>query len=134
MATLTKKATVKATARRVTKKVTATSSTINHVFSDGTKFTGTLEQLEKVASALGLKITGLENTPKGFYVSESKGLVRISEMNDFHIRRALLKRSKDYYTEVFAKEDTNRQFLKKFTGLTEDQIVIDLYNELSKRI
>jgi MarR-like DNA-binding transcriptional regulator SgrR of sgrS sRNA len=70
---------------------------------------------------------------KGYYPSESKGLVKISSMNDYHIRRALLKRSKDYFTEIFDKDDTNTVFLKKFAKMTEDQIVVDLYTELAGR-
>lgn len=132
MATLT--APKRASARTTTKKVAAVKKTamLDYVFPDGTKFTGTLKQLETVAAALGHRID-LDVAPRGYYKSESKGIVKISEMNDFHIRRALLKRSKDYYTEVFKADDTNAQFLKKYTGLTEDAVVIDLFTELSKR-
>jgi hypothetical protein len=146
MATLTKKPTV---ARSKAKTVSASSTRsrvkaatasivetkIDHVFQDGTKFTGTLEQLQTVASALGLKLklTGVSYVPKGYYPSESKGLTKISDMNEQHIRRALIKRSKDFFTEIYSKEDSNTQFLTKFTSLTEDSVIVDLYNELSKR-
>lgn len=106
---------------------------IKHKFPDGTEVTGTFEQLSAVAKALGCKLTGVVGSPRGFYQSESKGLIKISGMNDFHVRRALVKRGKDYFTEVFDKNDTNREFLKKFTGLTDDTIIVDLFNELSRR-
>ena len=121
----------------VTKTATRSASTaekIDHVFPDGTKFSGTFEQLEKVASALGMKISGISVCPKGYYPSESRGVVKISEMNDYHIRRALLKRSKDYFAGIFDREDDNKKFLQKYTNLLEDQIVNDLANELAKRV
>jgi hypothetical protein len=128
-------ATLKASRTAGTKKVTARKSAevIEHTFSDGTKFVGTFDQLEKVASALGMKITGVGKTPRGYYMSDSKGLVKITEMNDHHIRRALVKRSKDYFTEVYLKDDTNKEFLRKYTDLTLDNVVVDLFNELQKR-
>jgi hypothetical protein len=117
------------------KSATASKSTMEHTFANGLKVSGTVEQLETIAKAMGLKLEGVKVSPgtRGYYPSESKGLVKISEMNEYHIRRALLKRSKDYFAQVFDKNDTNTEFLKKFTQLTEDSIVVDLYNELSKR-
>jgi hypothetical protein len=123
-----------ATARTTTKKSTSTSDRkIKHTFPDGTEFTGTIEQLQKVSETLGFKLTGMSSAPRGYYPSVSRGLVKISEMNDYHIRRALLKRSKDYFTEIFDSTDTNGIFLKKFTGLTEDSLIVDLYTELANR-
>ena len=120
-------------ARKATVASTPGSEKINHTFSDGTKFTGTLEQLHAVAKTLGLKLTGVGKTPRGYYESESKGLVKISELNDHHIRRALLKRSKDYFTEVYDRSDSISTFLKKYTNLTADTTIVDLYTELEKR-
>jgi hypothetical protein len=133
MATLTKKATSTTGTKRVAARKSATAAVIEHTFEDGTKFSGTFEQLEKVAKALGLSITGIGKAPKGYYMSESKGLVKISDMNEYHIRRALIKRSKDYFAEIFNKEDSIAKFLTKYTSLTEDQCIVDLYNELRKR-
>jgi hypothetical protein len=135
----TAKASVSSRSTRSTRttsvKATSASEKIDHVFPDGTKFSGTFEQLQTVASALGLKLklTGVSFVPKGYYPSESKGLTKIAEMNDHHIRRALIKRSKDYFTEIYSKEDTNTNFLSKFTALTDDAVIVDLYNELAKR-
>lgn len=132
-------ATLKAARTTGTKKVTvrkataASTAKVEHTFPDGTKFSGTIDQLEKVASALGLKLTGIGKVPRGYYMSESKGLVRIAEMNDHHIRRALVKRSKDFFTEIYSKDDTNKEFLRKYTDLTLDHVVVDLFNELQKR-
>jgi hypothetical protein len=121
--------------KTATKKATSTTEVkIEHTFENGVKVTGTFEQLESIAKAMGLKLVGVKAPAmKGYYPSESKGLVKISSMNDYHIRRALLKRSKDYFTEIFDKDDTNTVFLKKFAKMTEDQIVVDLYTELAGR-
>lgn len=110
MATITKKSSRSTTAKKTTgKAITAKKSTtatgkISYKFPDGTEVTGTLDQLTTIANALGVKlaISG-SSVPRGYYPSESKGIVKISDMNDFHIRRALLKRSKDYSAEVFDK-------------------------------
>ena len=143
MAILSKKSTaskgittVKTT--KMTKKASTAigieTPTIEHTFQNGTKVVGTYEQLETIAKALGLKLVGVKGpVPRGFYPSESKGMVKISEMNDYHIRRALLKRSKDYYTEIYDKDDTNTTFLNKFTNLTNDNIIVDLFSELASR-
>lgn len=114
-------------------KETTTKEIIKHKFENGLEVSGTFEQLEAVAKSMGLKLTGIKSCPSGYYPSASKGLVKISDMNDYHIRRALLKRSKDYFAEVYNREDTNEVFLKKFVNLTSDQVIIDFVNELSKR-
>lgn len=123
-----------ATKTATKKAASMTEAKIEHTFENGVKVTATFEQLESIAGAMGLKLVGVKApSMKGYYPSESKGLVKISSMNDYHIRRALLKRSKDYFTEIFDKDDSNTSFLKKFTGLVDDQLVADLYVELSKR-
>lgn len=126
MATLT-------TRKPATRAKATDAAKIKHKFPDGTEVTGTFEQLTAIAKALGCKLVSVKGSARGFYPSESKGLVKISEMNDYHVRRALIKRSKDYFTEVFDKNDTNTQFLKKYTGLTDDSIIVDLFSELQKR-
>lgn len=60
-------------------------------------------------------------------------MTKISEMNEYHLRKALLKRAKDYMSEIY---DTNEEipvFLNKFTDLSEDRIIQDLFHELAKR-
>lgn len=130
----TAKTATKSATRTTTSKRTSSYPTVEHTFENGVKVSGTLDQLESIAKAMGLKLVGVKApSTRGFYPSESKGLIKISEMNEYHIRRALLKRSKDYFTEIFDKEDTNTQFLSKFTKLTEDPIIVDLYTELHSR-
>jgi hypothetical protein len=130
----TAKPATKSTKTTTTSKRVSSYPTVEHTFENGVKVSGTLDQLVSIAKAMGLTLTGVKApSTRGFYPSESKGLIKISEMNEYHIRRSLLKRSKDYFTEIFVKEDTNTQFLSKFTKLTEDSIIVDLYNELASR-
>ena len=109
------------------------SPTINHTFPNGTKFSGSFDELVIVSNALGFSLKGVSNVPRGYYPSETKGVVKISEMNEYHQRRALLKRSTDYLKTIFEAEDSIPTFLKKFTDLPGDPIVQDLYSALSNK-
>ena len=54
-------------------------------------------------------------------------------MSEFHLRRALLKRAKDYYIGIFDAKDTVPQFLNKFMSLSDDPIVEDLFMQLKSK-
>jgi hypothetical protein len=54
-------------------------------------------------------------------------------MNDYHVRRALVKRAKDYLNEMYSPTDTNSIFLTKFLGVMHDGMVVDLFNDLKRR-
>jgi hypothetical protein len=115
------------------------STKITHKFASGLEVSGTFEEIAAVATALGQKLDLTEFYKKngehisGYYPSESKGLIKIADMQDFHIRRALLKRAKEYYSNVFDSKDENEKFLAKFVALVDDRIVKELFLELQKR-
>jgi hypothetical protein len=109
---------------------------ILYKFPTGLEVTGTFEEIEKVAKAIGAKLdysVFVGKVPRGYYPSESRGVIKISEMSEFHLRRALLKRAKDYYTEIFDPKDSVKIFLDKFTALPLDAIIFDLFTELSNK-
>ena len=112
------------------------SEKIKYTFSTGLEVTGTPEELDAIAKSLKLKLDysvfGLK-VPKGYYPSESKGLSKISEMNAHWLRRAILKRAKDYFAEIYNADDTSAAFLTKFINLADDQIILDLFNEIKSR-
>lgn len=114
-------------------------SKINHKFQNGLEVTGTLEEVITIAKTLGLKLDIASFLAKngghlsGYYNSTSKGMIKISDMTDVHIRRALLKRARTYYTDIFEAKDTNKEFLAKFINLVNDRLICELYNELSNR-
>jgi hypothetical protein len=115
------------------------STKITHKFASGLEVSGTFEEIAAVATALGQKLDLTELYKKngehisGYYPSESKGLIKITDMQDFHIRRALLKRAKEYYSNVFDAKDENEKFLMKFVALVDDRLVKELFLELQKR-
>lgn len=111
------------------------SEKIKYTFSTGLEVTGTIEELETIAKSLKLKLdySVIGKIPKGYYPSESKGLTKISDMNAHWLRRAILKRAKDYFSEIYNPEDTKKDFLNKFVSLSEDQIIQDLFEEIEKR-
>ncbi len=108
---------------------------VKYTFDDGLEITGTIDQLQTIAKTLGRKLDAskLIDLPNGYYVSESSGLIKISEMNEYHLRRALLKRAKTYYAEIFNAEDSIPTFLDKFTNIGNDPMVVELFTELNKR-
>jgi len=111
------------------------SEKIKYTFSTGLEVTGTLEEIDAIAKSLKLKLDYgvIGKVPKGYYPSESKGLSKISEMNAHWLRRAILKRAKDYFAEIYNPDDTSAQFLTKFVNLSDDQIINDLFNEIKAR-
>jgi len=115
------------------------SEKINHKFENGLEVTGTLEEIVTIAKTLGLKFDVTKflavngGSLKGYYNSTSRGVIRIDSMTDVHLRRALLKRARIFYSEIFDSKDTNKQFQKKFISLTNDRLICELYNELALR-
>lgn len=112
------------------------SKKISYKFPTGLEVSGSIEEIEKIAKSLGLKVDYKklgDEIPRGYYRSESKGLVKVSDMSDYHIRRALLKRAKDYLSTVYEAKETNKKFLAKFLDLASDPTVEDLFTELQKR-
>ena len=125
----------------VSKKLVAKTATpvlegsISHKFSDGSSFSGTFEQLKLVAAALGETVDHLATPPRGYYFSTSKkGMMKISTMNDYHLRRTLVKVSTDYLDSIYKAEDSNAVFIKKFESMTDNPLVLDLYAELHNRV
>lgn len=111
-------------------------SKLTYKFDTGLEVTGSLEEIEKIGSSLGLKVDYRklgDKVPRGYYPSESKGLKKISEMNESHLKRALLKRAKDYLSEVYEAGESNKKFLEKFLKLASDPIIEDIFSELQKR-
>jgi hypothetical protein len=111
--------------------------TIFYKFANGVEMKGSFEQIAATAKMFGEKIDGtkvdISSLPSGYYPSESKGLIKISDMSDYHIRRALLKRAKEYFGTIYNADDNNSVFLNKFVSLSDDSLIIALYNELAKR-
>ena len=114
----------------------ATGTKINYTFSNGINVTVTnIEQLEQIAKSLKLKISydTLGFCPAGYYLSATKGMTKLSDMSDYHIRRAIVKHSKEYLETIYDSADTNTKFLKNFLGLSENEVIKSLFAELANR-
>lgn len=111
---------------------------MNYTLKNGTKLEGSLEQIMSICKSVGetvdLKQIEGKETPEGYYMSGSKGLIKISDMNSMHLRNALLKLSKDYFENLGSKKTlSNYDFLNEFVGLADNPKVIELYNALGKK-
>lgn len=114
---------------------------MKYTFPNGTTVEGTLDQIMAVAKALGLPVNldilGAITPPRGYYNSESKGLLKISSMESIHIRNALLKRATSFFNGLSTKSVSTKSdriaFLKSFTSLTTDSQIEDLFVVLSRK-
>lgn len=70
---------------------------------------------------------------RGKYNS-SKGVLKLSEMNEHHIRRAIVKRKVDLLLNCYTAEETNLEFLQKVALISRDRVINSLKRELRKRI
>ena len=100
--------------------------------NNGMTLEGTVEQVAAAAKALGQSL-GNDGV---FYMSESRGLVKISDMDDTHLQNALRKVCREW---VLKQPDA----LKFLTGMNlaralkdgcTDKTFLALYAEFAKRV
>ncbi len=91
---------------------------------------GTLPQIKDALKKLGEKFV-----TKGYYYSESKGEPqKISDMATPYLKNALLKLSTEHFNALAKKKTiTNKAFVQEYVSLTENQVVAELFTELTKR-
>lgn len=115
---------------------------IKTTLKSGLTLEGPLEDIIKACLALGEPlILGQDQIPKGYYLSSTEGLITIPDMDSNHIKNALCKRAAAFFEKLgkdfqVPKVDTQLHlslFLRKFTELTKQQEIVDLFNELDKR-
>lgn len=109
------------------------STKITYKFPNGSTFTGTMNELKEVAKSLGQTLSSIGGTPRGFYKSGSSGLIEIKSMHAHHIRRALIKTTRESLGKVFKPTDTNGEFLTKYNRFGTSHLIEDLKNELVAR-
>lgn len=110
---------------------------LNYKFANGVTITGTLDQILQYATLVKevVQFANFDAVPRGYYESDTKGLVKISEMNTFHIVNALNKATVQYYTRLKPDPTTFNlaQYLKDFVGLANNPVIEDFYSELVRR-
>lgn len=104
-------------------------------FSNGSTIEGDLEQLVKIAEILGEKLdtSKIHERAKGYYLSNSKGVIKISEMNDIHLRNAIQKATVTYFSNI-SRTISNEQWMNQYLSFQDDSLVQELFAELQKRI
>lgn len=111
---------------------------MEYIFKNGAKITGTAEHILGYAKLVGEHIDPklLGEIPKGYYLSETKGLLPIKEMQTIHIVHALNKRTVEYFQALKPnpKDFDLKNYLITYINLTQRPEIEELFMELSKRI
>ena len=92
---------------------------------DGTIITGLPENLAKLGLLKDANVSG-------YYRSETKGLIKISDMNDIHIKNALMKHYREHLDKLNKEDNLELVALGLNTG-PDDLETIQLLDELFKR-
>ena len=115
---------------------------MKYEFKGGVTVEGDLNRILEIGTKLGeavdLKnVEGFTGTsvPAGYYLSSKDGLVELKSMNNFHVRNALVKHTKEYVAALGKKRDlSDDQFLTELEKLTEDATIASLFGELVSRV
>lgn len=117
-----------------------TDTKLHYRFNDIVSTVGTLGQLEDIAQKLNLQIdyarlaeeNGIRNE---YYESERDGVIKVTDMATEHLRNALLKQLRNYFTRENFKDVTDSNFFKHLEDpdFYNSEIKM-LYTELSERI
>jgi len=95
-----------------------------------------LPNLLSILKVLGEPIdtTQITEIPSGYYLSSSKGLVALKDMNDVHLRNALCQKTVQFFQLLQTQKTlTNKEFCDRFLSFTESQTHFELFTEISKR-
>lgn len=99
---------------------------MKHVFKSGLIVEGTKEEIKLIAKALGESISPI-------YKSATKGDIPVDEMNEIHLRNAILLHLRDYFIQKNFKNLDLKSFLNNIEEFNNDVLII-LINELKRRI
>lgn len=99
---------------------------------------GTLDQILAVAKILGESVNlavllGKDVRPRGYYHSSSKGLISMKEMAVPHLKNSILKITHDYFAKMRGFDGTLEQWTRKYLALTDDEQLVELFEELTTR-
>ena len=99
-----------------------------HTFRNGLTVEGTLDQVQRVAQALG-ETLGNDGV---FYLSSTRGLIRIADMSASHIRNAFMKRQREHNEN--GRFLVGRRLLQHLQQLDNDVTYRALLVEYGKRV
>lgn len=109
---------------------------MQYKFKSGLTVEGSVEEILQISKAINEPIDpALLPRQKGYYFSESKHTyVKISDMDEMHIRNALCKASREYY-QVLSQQRTipRQEFMRKFISFGDDVLIQDLFYGLQRK-
>lgn len=100
---------------------------MKHVFKSGLIVEGTREEIKLIAKALGESISPI-------YKSSSKGDIYVDEMNEIHLRNAILLHLREYFTQKNFKNMDNESFLDSLEIQNFPETIEMLIKELNRRV
>lgn len=111
----------------------------SYVFNSGVKIENvSFDQLLQLAANIGESIDAsklLGGVPKGYYLSESKGLVKIEAMDTQFVVNSMCKLARTYIEKIRPTHITDlKKFLEDFVGLGNDSKINELFTELTTRL
>lgn len=82
-----------------------------------------------------LNSQGIDITSNGeYYLSSTKGLIKVSDMEIFHLKNALKKEYKRYIDDLFSKELSNQELSEKLVDFSENKLLMNMLSSLYKRV
>lgn len=101
---------------------------MKYMLPNGVAIEGTPEKVSAVAKQLGYTVNF-----RGFYMSETHGLIEISGMNTQHIQNALLKIYRAWVSDLNSVKDT-KELLHALRDGPNSVEFTDLLVELARRV
>ena len=107
----------------------STKITIKHTFKNGTTMEGTISDVQRFAGLIG------EPLPDYHFSNSTGRWMKISDMNDRHIRNAILALASKHLQQLNDESEllSNAEFIRDFTKMVNNEIN-KLFTELSKRV
>lgn len=112
---------------------------VTYDFGKGLNFRGTLKDLIATAESLNVELDYIKlakdnNIQNEYYESTSEGTINISDMHINHVRNALLKQLRLYFTRSNFEELSMNDFVQHLEHPEDYHSEINmLYRELMKR-
>lgn len=95
---------------------------------NGVTMNGTPEQIAAIARQLGVEV-GNDGV---YYLSSSRGLIRITDMQDEHLKRTIAKRTRDWAVNLSNLDGA--AFIREVTNGTRDVTTLAMVREYTSRV
>lgn len=112
---------------------------LQYKFEDGSVVVDTLENLIAIANIKGTKLDMAKisgELPEGYYLSGSKGLLKIREMEDHHLLNSFNKHFVDFLNSIrkdFATHGSLSKYVEEFGNFPDNLLLKNLFKEIENR-